>query len=696
MEKKKVLFVGEHPCGTSGNSHMLNAVLKQIDPNKHDFSVFAATSAGIPFLIKSEYQIIEGGLDVRDAYGCRLLLEVINTNPVDVLIFVGLDCWIYYGIYNQLIELKKRKKFIWCSIFPYDSHFVRKDWITLLSHVDIPCVYSEYGYSKLEKYVNPLFYYRPPLHEANKFVPFSPKEKSDIRRKLLHVEDDEKFIFGFFGKNQFRKDPLRLIHAFYEVKKEFPNIGLYLHTEKQGVYNIDQYVTDCNGELGDMYVKKQNFGYTTESLVKSYNMVDCYVNVSYQEGLSWTVLEAMLCGVPCIVSDNTAHTELADEGAALKVPSTDLAFLPVSGAGGPTFMETRACHVPTLVYLMKSMIKQKELRKTCSEKGLARAKEWLKGVSNVNEILRTAYQLHSLPPIQKKKKEKILFMQHSSAGDIFMTTRCLSEIKSRHKNMPLVYMTQKKYQDILVNNPYIDEIIDWDETKRDEYQVQYNPHGDIILPGHWGRNSNSILSDFYWKVLRIEKPGAFFIDKVEPTFLKLKNKLPIMIVHTTGGDPQFRTYKYGKDICDYFRGKYFTVQVGGKNDYPAEADMDLRGLLTFRETAWVVDISMIAVTVDSFISHLCGALGVSQVCLFGSGNHHVVRPNQITGILICRSINYILQCKGLGPCSAGVRDCPTPCTGLHDPKDIIKDLEYIEKIQKSMYFKNTIEYRVSG
>src|SRR3990170_2210459 len=35
----------------------------------------------------------------------------------------------------------------------------------------------------------------------------------------------------------------------------------------------------------------------------------------------------------------------------------------------------------------------------------------------------------------------------------------------------------------------------------------------------------------------------------------------------------------------------------------------------FRESAWVVSKAAIAVTVDSFISHLCGALGVSQVCL---------------------------------------------------------------------------------
>ena len=133
------------------------------------------------------------------------------------------------------------------------------------------------------------------------------------------------------------------------------------------------------------------------------------------------------------------------------------------------------------------------------------------------------------------------------------------------------------------------------------------------------------------------------------------------------------------DVCKAFRGQYFTIQVGSQNDYSAFADLDLRGKLSFRETAWIVSKARIAVTVDSFISHLCGALGVSQVCLFGSGNANVVQPLQVNGTLIKMEPDYIRQCKGLGPCSAGVRDCPTKCTGVHDPRQILKNLSQIEK-----------------
>jgi ADP-heptose:LPS heptosyltransferase len=197
-------------------------------------------------------------------------------------------------------------------------------------------------------------------------------------------------------------------------------------------------------------------------------------------------------------------------------------------------------------------------------------------------------------------------------------------------------------------------------------------------------------------------PDDFFIELVQPNrptigellWFKISrtpvHEKPICVLHTTGGDPQFRTYKYMADIARGLKDRYFTVQLGGANDFPAGADVDLRGKLSFRETAWVMSKASLAVTIDSFLSHLAGSLGVSQVCLFGSGNHNVVRPNQVRGTLICRSIDYCKRCIGLGPCSASIRNCPLPCTGLHDPKDILKDIDELT------FDKNKIIMKVSG
>lgn len=667
---KKVLFVGEHPLGYTGNSHMLNALLNQVDTDQFEPFVFANSSTLNSFL-QYKYPIVEGGINPQDHLGVNRLLNLLHNNIFDFVVFVGIDIWAYAPIFGQLKELKAKQGWTWIAIFPYDSISIRKDWLKWISDVDIPCVYSEYGYDLLKDHIPNIQYFRPPLYDAEKFIPYTDQRRLEIKQGVFSPVRD-KFIFGFFGHNQFRKDPQRLIKAFFLLKEKRPDIALYFHTDfNQGVFNLEQYIYDCGGKIGDIVIKKQGLQYSTDKLVETYNGIDCLVNVSLQEGLSWTIIEAMLCGTPVIMSNNTAHKDYLSKGVGLGVKCDELAYMPTTSEKGASFIETKACNVDDLVDKMEWMASCGEWREGLVRDGLKFAKQWADNSSNINNLFITP----KIEVISPKKTEAVLFVQHSSAGDIFMTTRCFKGIKNRYK-LPLHYMTQKKYWDILANNPYIDRIIDWDESNYSKYKFIVNPHGERIAPGHWGRNSNSLLSDFYWKILRVE-PDDFFIEKkeLEDSYKELLSHYSnYCIVHTTGGDPAFRTYKYMGDVCRELKGEFTTIQVGGKNDYPAGAEFDFRGGLSFRETAWIISQAKIAVTVDSFISHLCGALGVSQVCLFGSGNHNVVKPNQVKGELICMVPDYINDCPGLGPCSASVRDCPTPCTGIHDPQDIVNNL----------------------
>ena len=52
-----------------------------------------------------------------------------------------------------------------------------------------------------------------------------------------------------------------------------------------------------------------------------YHMADCFVMASYREGLSRSIMEAMACGLPCIVSDIRGNRDLIDlEGGFLFNP----------------------------------------------------------------------------------------------------------------------------------------------------------------------------------------------------------------------------------------------------------------------------------------------------------------------------------------------------------------------------------------
>lgn len=202
----RVLFVGCHPFDTSGNGHFMSALLDRVDAEKFDVTVFAGTVRDRKAQTKEHcFPIIEAGNDrVPNYYGQDKVVDAIhNVNP-EVVIFVGLDLWTFQPVFPQLVQLKRSMKFKWASIFPYDAITLRDDWTKWLEMVDFPCVYSQYGYDMLKESVKHVRYFRPPLFDAEKFV---PNRRANRKALFPSVREDD-FIFAVIGNNQFRKDPL--------------------------------------------------------------------------------------------------------------------------------------------------------------------------------------------------------------------------------------------------------------------------------------------------------------------------------------------------------------------------------------------------------------------------------------------------------------------------------------------------------
>jgi glycosyltransferase involved in cell wall biosynthesis len=56
-----------------------------------------------------------------------------------------------------------------------------------------------------------------------------------------------------------------------------------------------------------------------QELVDLYSMADILMSLSYQESMGLTPVEAMACGTPAIVYDNTAQPEIVDESTGIVV-----------------------------------------------------------------------------------------------------------------------------------------------------------------------------------------------------------------------------------------------------------------------------------------------------------------------------------------------------------------------------------------
>lgn len=688
---KRVLFVGESPIGCTGNSNFMRALLNQVDKKEYHSACFGVGTTHIlqHDIFQPHPVPIISADGSADKWNGKKLLRVIHENPVEVVVFVGIDIWVYAPIFDELMNLKRNKNFKWITICPYDTPELRKDWIHWFRQPDISCVYSEFGYNLIKSEVPNSRYFRPPLFAHQLFQRLSPEKRAEARHRYFPTIGDG-FLFGFLGNNQVRKDPQKAVLAYSEIKKKHDNAYLYTHLNMQsGVYNLVQFALDCGLKSGDLLAKSgdPDAWVSLPGMIEIYNCFDALVNCSLQEGLSWTLLEAMLCGVPVIATDTTAQTELVKDVGSL-VPCNDPAYIPVFAERGQSWINAKCCRQEDLVAAMEQMIVDDSFREKCRQRGFSKAKEWIDGVHNINNLLKSAFEEEKKTyevrgGVPYGMKDAVCFAQKSSAGDILMTTKAMKGLKSMFAGKKLIYMTQRQYVDILYGNPHIDEVHPWDDAEFASYVHRLNPHSERILPGHWGRNCNTLLSDFYWKLLMVS-PEPAFIEKKRPQekiakqVLDAMEKNPVCILHTTGGDPLFRTYQYMSDV-EKGLPSYTTIQLGGKADYDAEADLDLRGKLSFRESAWVMDKAVLSISVDSFISHLAGCIGVSQIVLFGSGNAFVVRPDQTRGELVCLIPDYIMDCPGLGPCSASIRNCPVPCTGVHSPNTILEEVSKLEQ-----------------
>jgi ADP-heptose:LPS heptosyltransferase/glycosyltransferase involved in cell wall biosynthesis len=690
---KRVLFVGESPVGCTGNSNFMRAILNQVDKKEYSAACYAVGTSHVlkhDIFAPQPVPIISAD-GSQDKWNGQKLLRVIHENPVEAVVFIGIDIWVYAPIFHELMNLKRAKQFKFITICPYDTPTIRPDWIQWFRQPDISCVYSEFGYNMIKSEVPNARYFRPPLFAHN----FFQKLKEDHRIQARHryfPTIGEGFLFGFLGNNQVRKDPQKAILAYSMIKEKYPDAYLYLHLNmNSGVYNLVQHAIDCGLKSGDIVAKSGDADawVSMPSMVEIYNCFDALLNCSLQEGLSWTLLESMLCKVPIIATDTTAQTELV-KGAGVLVPCNEPTYIPVYAERGQSWIQAQACKAEDLAAAMEKMIVDEKHRAKCSEAGYERAKQWLSGVHNINDVLNDVFQVQEIrvgkDSVPYGMKDAVCFAQRSSAGDILMTTKALKGLKEMFKGKKIYYMCDRQYMDIVRGNPYVEDVLSWDEMEYNSYIHRLNPHSERILPGHWGRNCNTILSDFYWKLLMVE-PDAMFIQKQRPKekiakkVLDVENK-NICILHTTGGDPAFRTYKYMEEVAKGLKDRFVTIQLGAKGDFDAGAELDLRGRVSFRESAWIMDKAVLSINVDSFISHLAGAIGVSQIVLFGSGNALVVRPDQTKGELVCLIPDYIMDCPGLGPCSASIRNCPVPCTGIHEPKRILEEVDNLSRRQQ--------------
>ena len=127
------------------------------------------------------------------------------------------------------------------------------------------------------------------------------KASLDLRSEFGFNEED--FLVLAVGRLEKNKNCLTIIDAISEIDDE--NVKLVFCGDGED----RQMLEERSGNLG----KRVRFLGNQNDMPNIYHMADCFVLASFREGLSRSIMEAMACGLPCVVSDIRGNGDLIDE-----------------------------------------------------------------------------------------------------------------------------------------------------------------------------------------------------------------------------------------------------------------------------------------------------------------------------------------------------------------------------------------------
>ena len=333
--KIKILWYSDFLRHT-GFGNVAEEIVKRLHvTGKYEFEVIGINHHGDPYNIPtSDYYHLKN-IPVWPAYSVKFPNEtLLGYNRVaerlakaDYDIFFCLqDTFNLIPLKGAINAAKKNRNFRYVFYFPIDGD-IKQDWVEeAVKIADHPITYTQFGKKKVKEY-SPSMDVQVVPHGADleTFYPFETEgERMDFRHYLFGTEgeecDQEEFIITNVNRNQPRKDLPRTVIAFREFVKRYPEVKarLYLHCR----YN------DGAGhnlkELFKKYLPKKHWdkisfpsvevfgdnGYPVEVLRKIYASADIITSTTLGEGWGMSTVEAMACGTPVVMPNNSATTEI--------------------------------------------------------------------------------------------------------------------------------------------------------------------------------------------------------------------------------------------------------------------------------------------------------------------------------------------------------------------------------------------------
>ena len=306
---KKLLLVSHNPLLTTGYGRVTAMLATSLAAAGHTVAVLALGYQGESF--QQPYRLLPWS--TTDAI--NEIATAIERERPDILLTIG-DPWMY----ERLPTLPQRHRVRWLAYFPVDGYPLPAPWKAWVAAVDVPIVFCEFSRRVVAEAtgISP----RVIPHGVD-IATFAPRDKT-IAKARVGVEG--KFVVGTVAANQQRKNLPALLQAFADFARDKDDVVLYLHTRITGAcWEIDELAdrfgiepkTRASLNLDPLH------GVSDDVLATIYNAMDVFVLPTMAEGFGLPIIESQACGVPALVTDFSACSELVpDELCRLRVKTT--------------------------------------------------------------------------------------------------------------------------------------------------------------------------------------------------------------------------------------------------------------------------------------------------------------------------------------------------------------------------------------
>lgn len=339
----RILWASEQPIRPTGYGTVSREIIKRLVKKGHEVFVMGWDYNGEDWKHEEGWTLVHTGMSGfgRElALGDTTILEV-NLMRIKPDVYISLiDPWFT----GHAVRSTNKMGIPFVSYMPVDGFPISYAWKDIMKMTHTPLWMSHFGKKTFEDFVDsfsssgsaPKELLDPILDRYHKettdvlyhgvdtkiFTPISQSEKEKAKRDLQI--DHFEFMFCSVGRNTNRKQIPRLLEAFQDFLSHLPTkerkrVGLALHcgdpsdTAGMGGWDLPQMVRQMGLHRNVVFTDNGNnplHGLSREEMALVYGMCDVHILATGGEGFGIPSVEAMSCGLPVILPDNSTGPEL--------------------------------------------------------------------------------------------------------------------------------------------------------------------------------------------------------------------------------------------------------------------------------------------------------------------------------------------------------------------------------------------------